>query len=59
MGAYMGGGGCADIGNVLYIISAGGASIWVEDVGNVPTHREDNGIFLPLGVMDTDGADAT
>ena len=58
IGAWKGGGGCADIGNVLFSGGAGGASIRAGYVSHGPTHREDAGGGPPSGGTETGGVDA-
>ena len=48
-GSWTGGGGCTDIGDVLYSGGAGGDSIPVGDVGHVPTYVEAAGKVKPSG----------
>ena len=59
MGAWTGGGGCADVRNVLYSGGSGSAYIPVGDVGHFPTYREEYGRVPPLGGTEIDGVDAT
>ena len=42
-GCWTEGGGCADVGNVLYSGGAGSDFIWVVEMGHVPTHQEGAG----------------
>ena len=57
-GDWKGGGGCADVGGVLYHGSIGGTSIWFGDMVRIPVHWEDYGRVTPLGGTKTDEEDS-
>ena len=50
--------GCQDIGDLLQGISEGSPTIWVGDVGDVPTHQKDAGWILPLCDIPTNRTEA-
>ena len=56
-GAWMGGGGCADIGDVLHRGSSGSTPLQVRDVVYVPADWESAGRISPSGGTDNYGAD--
>ena len=58
-GALTGGGGRADVGDVLYHCSSGDTPIRFGDVDHVPVDWEGAWRISPSGGMETDGVDAT
>ena len=59
MGAWTGGRGTADIGDVRYHVSSGGNFIRVGDVGHVPAYWEESGMISPSSGADTYRANTT
>ena len=55
--AWMGGGICTYVGNVLHCGSSGNSPLWVGGVGHVPTYWEGAGRFSSLVDTAADGAD--
>ena len=47
--------GHQDVGDLLQVGGAGGPTIWVRGVSDVPTHQEDARRLSPTGNMPTDG----
>ena len=58
-GAWTGGGGCEDIGNVLNHGGSGSDNLWVGVVDHVPVDWEVAERISPSGDTEVDGADAT
>ena len=49
------GGRCPDVGDVICFNGACGSSMWVQDVGYVPVHWENNRQLPPQGGPKADG----
>ena len=58
VGNWTGGGGCAEVRNVLHHGGSGGDILQVVVVSHVPTYWEYAGRFSPSGVTAADGANA-
>ena len=52
----VGGCGSLDVGSLLQDSGTGGPTLWVGDMGDVPTHQEDAGRISPPGDTPNDGA---
>ena len=57
-GVGKGGVRCSYVGDILCSGGAGGTSLWVRDMGYVPTNREDAGQIPPSDGPHTDGTAA-